>query len=77
VSFSVGVCVCDLLIFLQDRFVRLWSGSTGRRLGAGALRSQPTCVDVSKSGTAAVVGDAKGGVLLYSLEDGVERPAAT
>jgi hypothetical protein len=60
----------------EDRFVRLWAGQTGRRLGAGALRHRPTCVGVSKNGGAAVVCDARGGVSLYSLEDGVERPAA-
>jgi len=61
----------------EDRFVRLWAGQSGRRLGAGALRHRPMCVDVSKGGGAAVVCDARGGVSLYSLEDGVERPAAS
>jgi hypothetical protein len=61
----------------EDRFVRLWAGHSGRRLGAGAMRQRPTCVDVSKGGGAAVVCDARGGVSLYSLEDGVERPAAS
>ena len=54
------------------KLVRVWEADTGRRLGAAALRQQPSCCAVGgdEVGGVAAVGDVCGGVQLLWLEHG-------
>ena len=56
------------------KLVRVWEADTGRRLGAAALRHQPSCCAVggAEVGGVAAVGDVCGGVQLLWLERGSE-----